>query len=209
MEDVLEVYSRPYDERHPVVCLDEKPYQLLADSRETLSGKPGSVEKVDYEYVRKGTCSIFMLTEPLAGWRYTIALERRTMQDWANVVKFLCDEIYPNAETVVLVEDNLNTHTIASLYTTFQPDEALRLAKKLELHFTPKYGSWLNIAETELSALQTGCLAKRRIPSVEKLNCELSAWHTQRNESQKSIDWQFTTNEARTKLKSLYPIIKI
>jgi len=207
MEDVLEVYARPYDPKKPVVCMDEKPYQKLDHKREPLPGRPGSIEKVDSEYKREGTCSIFIFTEPLVGWRHSEALERRTKKDWANMVKWMLDEQYPEAEKVVLVSDNLNTHTISSLYEAFPPEEAFRLAQRLELHFTPKHGSWLNIAECELSVLAAQCLGDRRIPNIETLNTEIAAWHTRRNEAQKGVDWQFTTADARIKLKRLYPII--
>ncbi|MDR2740576.1 MAG: IS630 family transposase, partial [Treponema sp.] len=158
MEDVLTAYVRPYDERRPVVCMDEKPYQLLDHARESLPVQPGHTEKVDNEYRRNGTYSIFMFTEPLAGWRYVEALSRRTKQDWARQIKWLLDTRYPEAEKVVLVMDNLNTHALSSLYETFPPAEAFRLAQKLEPYFTPKHGSWLNIAEVELSALAAQCL---------------------------------------------------
>lgn len=207
MEDVLSVYARPYNSQKPVVCMDEKPYQLLDESRELLPAKPGSTEKVDYEYIRQGTCSIFLFTEPLAGWRHALALPRRTRKDWAGQIKWLLDEQYPNVEKVVLVNDNLNTHSISSLYEAFPPEEAFRLAQRLEIHFTPKHGSWLDIAEIELSALAVQCLGKRRITSIESLNQSLLAWYTRRNFQQKSVDWQFTTLEARVKLKSLYPVI--
>ena len=207
MEDVLEVYARPYNPEMPVVCMDEKPFQKLDHVRDPLPARPGSIEKIDSEYKREGTCSIFIFTEPLAGWRYTEALERRTKVDWANMVKKILDEQYPEAKKVVLVMDNLNTHDTSSLYETFQPEEALRLAQRLEIHYTPKHGSWLNIAECELSALAAQCLGSRRIPDIGTLNGELSAWNTKRNENQKGVDWQFTTEDARTKLKRLYPII--
>lgn len=207
MEDVLSVYARPYNSQKPVVCMDEKPYQLLDESRELLPAKPGSTEKVDYEYIRQGTCSIFLFTEPLAGWRHALALPRRTRKDWAGQIKWLLDEQYPNVEKVVLVNDNLNTHSISSLYEAFPPEEAFRLAQRLEIHFTPKHGSWLDIAEIELSALAVQCLGKRRIANIESLNQSLLAWYTRRNYQQKSVDWQFTTLEARVKLKSLYPVI--
>jgi hypothetical protein len=207
MEDVLAVYARPYNEQYPVVCMDEKPYQLLEHVREPLPAKPGHTEKVDNEYHRNGTCSIFMFTEPLSGWRHTEALARRTKKDWARKIQWLLDTQYPTAKKVVLVMDNLNTHTPSSLYETFPPDEAFRLAQKLEIHFTPKHGSWLDIAEVELSALAAQCLGSRRIGSIQTLNAELSAWHTQRNQKQKGVDWQFTTADARTKLKRLYPEI--
>ena len=207
MEDVLAVYARPYDSQKPVVCLDEKPYQLLDDSREPLPIKSGSTQKVDYEYIRQGSCSIFLFTEPPAGWRHALALPRRTRKDRAGQIKWLLDTQYPDVEKVVLVNDNLNTHTISSLYETFPPEEAFRLAQRLEFHYTPKHGSWLDIAEIELSALSAQCLAKRRIPSIEELNQNLLAWHVRRNESQKGVDWHFTTQDARIKLKRLYPII--
>jgi len=207
MEDVLAVYARPYDPEKPVVCMDEKPYQLLDHAREPLPMRPGSTEKVDNEYERNGTCSIFIFTEPLGGWREAEALPRRTKIDWAHQVKWLLDDQYPSAEKVVLVMDNLNTHTISSLYEAFPPDEAFRLAQRLEVHFTPKHGSWLNIAECELSALAAQCLGHRRIADIETLNAELRAWHTRRNSTQKGVDWQFTTEDARIKLKRLYPII--
>ena len=187
--------------------MDEKPYQLLDHAREPLPARPGSIEKTDSEYVRKGTCSIFIFTEPLGGWRETDALPRRTKTDWAHKTKWLLDERYPDVEKVIMVMDNLNTHTISSLYATFPPEEAFRLAQRLEIHYTPKHGSWLNIAELELSALAAQCLGDRRIHDIRVLNDELSAWHTNRNISQKGVDWQFTTEDARVKLKRLYPII--
>ena len=201
------MYSRPYDSTRPVVCMDEKPYQLLGEVREPIPAVPGKVEKVDSEYKREGTCSIFIFTEPLAGWRYTVALERRTKIDWAQRVKWVLDNQYPDAEKVVFVMDNLNTHTISSLYEAFPPEEAFRLAQRIELHFTPKHGSWLDIAEIELSALAAQCLGTRRIPTIEALNKELSAWETKRNLNQKGVDWHFTNADARVRLKRLYPII--
>ena len=207
MEDVLEVYSRPYDPAMPVICMDEKPYQLLGEVREPIPVVPGSVEKVDSEYKREGTCSIFIFTEPLGSWRYVEAFERRTKQDWAHRVKWVLDNQYPDAVKVVLVMDNLNTHVISSLYETFPPEEAFRLAQRLEIHYTPKHGSWLDIAEIELSALAVQCLGTRRIPSIDTLNKELHAWETKRNAAQKGVDWHFTTADARTKLKRIYPVI--
>jgi len=207
MEDVLAVYERPYDENRPVVCMDEKPCQLLGDIREPLPMKPGAAQREDYEYLRDGTCSIFIFTEPLSGWRHTHAFPRRTKKDWARRIQWLLNEQYPEAEKVVLVMDNLNTHAVSSLYETFSPEEAFRLAGRLEIHFTPKHGSWLNIAEIELSAMAAQCLGGRRIPGIASLNEELAAWHTQRNRSQKGVDWQFTAVDARIKLKRLYPLI--
>ena len=198
---------RPYNPEKPVVCMDEKPYQLLEHVRQPLPIRPGSTEKVDNEYERNGTCSIFIFTEPLGGWREAQALPHRTKIDWAHKVKWLLDDQYPDVEKVVLVMDNLNTHTISSLYEAFPPEEAFRLAKRLEIHFTPKHGSWLNIAECELSALATQCLGNRRIADIDTLNVELRAWHMRRNHTQKGVDWQFTTENARIKLKRLYPVI--
>jgi hypothetical protein len=210
MEDILAVYERPYDEDYPVVCMDEKPFQL-ADERygPIPMSTTNRTKKVDHEYERRGTCSIFMFTEPLAGWRHAHALQRRTRFDWAARIKWLLDEQYPNAKKVVLVMDNLNTHGTHSLYDTFPPDEAFRLAQRLEIHFTPKHGSWLNIAEIELSAMTTQCLRHRRIPSIDCLNIELDSWFAIRNMKQASVHWQFTSSDARNKLLSLYPDVGI
>ena len=206
MEDVLEVYARPYNPARPVVCMDEKPFQLLDEVREAIPQKPGKVHKIDNEYMRQGTCSIFLFTEPLAGWRYAKAFTHRTKQDWAHRVQWVLDTQYPDAEKVVLVMDNLNTHVISSFYETFPPEEAFRLAQRLEIHYTPKHGSWLDMAEIELSALAIQCLGNRRIPSIDLLNKELAAWETERNATQKGVDWHFTTADARIKLKALYPV---
>lgn len=207
MEDVLAVYARPYDKNRPVVCMDEKPYQLLSHTAKPLPMEPGKPWRVDYDYIKTGTCSIFIFTEPLAGWRYAHASPQRTKKDWARYIAWLLNEQYPDAEKVVLIMDNLNIHTISSLYETFPAQEAFRLAQRLDIHHTPKHGSWLNIAEIELSAMTAQCLGNRRIPGIKSLNAELAAWHTQRNQSQKGVDWQFTTNDARIKLKRLYPLI--
>lgn len=206
MEDVLSVYARPCDKKYPVVCMDEKPYQLLDSARAGLPMRPGSIEKVDNEYIRKGTCSIFVFTEPLSGWRFVDALPRRTKVDWAHKVKWLLTEQYPDADKVILVMDNLNTHTESSLYEAFDPEVAFRLAQRLEIHYTPKHGSWLNIAEIELSALTIQCLGRKRIVDIHQLNAELRCWHTARNALQKGVDWHFTASHARVKLKKLYPI---
>ena len=209
MEDVLEVYSRPYDENRPVICMDEKPFQLLDDRIEPIPlSKDNHTEKYDCEYVRKGSCSIFMFTEPLGQWREAHALPRRTSEDWAHQMKWLIDEAYPNAEKIVLVMDNLNTHTPASFYKAFSPEEAFRLTQRLEIHYTPKHGSWLDIAEIELSALTIQSLIGERIPFVDSLNHVLASWRLRRNSSQKGVSWQFTTSDARIKLKHLYPNIK-
>lgn len=206
MEDVLEVYSRPYDKRYPVVCMDEKPLQLLGDAREGKRKSNGTYIQ-DSEYVRNGTCSIFLFTEPLAGYRHAKALEHRTKTDWANQMKWLADEVYPNAEKIIMVCDNLNTHNKSSFYEAFHPAEALRLAKRFEFHYTPKHGSWLDIAEIELSSLSKQCLGKRRIDNIDDLNSELEKWETDKNLKQKGVDWQFTAENARGKLKHLYPIL--
>ena len=209
MEDVLEVYSRPFDEKRPVVCMDEKPFQLVDEYLEPIPmSKDNHIEKYDCEYVRKGSCSIFMFTEPLGGWREAHALPHRTALDWAAQVKWLIDDAYPDAEKIVLVMDNLNTHTIASFYKAFDPAEAYRLSQNLEIHYTPKHGSWLDIAEIELSALTVQCLLGVRIPSIDDLNRTLTAWYKNRNAAQKGVSWQFTSESARIKLKHLYPVIK-
>jgi hypothetical protein len=187
--------------------MDEKPFQLLSEVRQSIPMHPGKVAKVDGEYKREGTCSIFIFTEPLAGWRYAEAFQQRTKKDWAHRVKWVLDTQYPEVEKVVLVMDNLNTHVISSFYETFPPEEAFRLSKRLEIHYTPKHGSWLDIAEIELSSLAAQCLGNRRIPSIEALNKELCAWETKRNTNQKGVDWHFTTGDARSKLKRLYPVI--
>jgi hypothetical protein len=207
MEDILAVYARPYNSEYPVICMDEKPYQLLDHARDPLPMKPGSIEKVDNEYRRNGTCSIFLFTEPLAGWRHAEALPRRTKIDWAHKIKWLICEQYPTVKKLILVMDNLNTHVVSSLYEAFVPAEAFELTQKLEIHYTPKHGSWLDIAELELSALAIQCLGGRRIPDINTLNAELAAWYTQRNIKQKGVDWQFTSDDARVRLKRLYPEI--
>jgi len=204
MEDVLSVYARIYDPTRPVVCMDEKPYQLLAHARDSIGAAPGRDLREDSEYVRHGTCSIFVWVEPLAGWRRVEALQRRTRLDWAGQVKQMLTVDYPDAESVVLVMDNLNTHNIASLYEAFEPAEAFALAQRLEIHHTPKHGSWLNIAEIELSALTSQCL-DRRISDLSVLNTELAAWQAATNADQRQVDWQFTTEDARIKLRHLYP----
>jgi len=204
MADILSVYARLYDPMCPVVCMDEKPYQLLAHARDPIPATPGRDLREDSEYVRHGTCSIFVWVEPLAGWRRVEALQRRTRLDWAGQVKQMLTVDYPQAETVVLVMDNLNTHNIASLYEAFPPEEAFALAQRLEIHHTPKHGSWLNIAEIELSALTRQCL-DRRISDLDVLNTELAAWQLATNTDQRQVDWQFTTDDARIKLRHLYP----
>ena len=206
MEDVLEVYTRPYDERFPQVCLDEKSKQLAGEVREPLAAGPGRVARYDYEYERKGTANLFIVCEPLVGWRHISVTERRTKVDWAHCIKELVDVHYPHAEKIVLVLDNLNTHTPAALYEAFDPAEARRLLERLEIHYTPKHGSWLNMAEIELSVLARQCL-DRRIPDREALAGEVDAWEAERNVAESCIDWRFTSDEARIKLKHLYPEI--
>jgi DDE superfamily endonuclease len=204
MEDVLTVYARGYDPARPVVCMDEKPYQLLAHARDPIPATPGHDLKQDSEYVRHGTCSIFCWVEPLGGWRHVDAQPRRTKIDWARQVERLLTLDYPEADKVVLVMDNLNTHTIGSLYEAFDPATAFALAQRLEIHHTPKHGSWLNIAEIELSALTRQCL-DRRIDDLAVLNVELTAWQQATNANQRQVDWHFTTEDARTRLRHLYP----
>ena len=204
MEDVLGVYTRPYDPRRPQVCLDETSRQLLGDVAAPLPPAPGRPARQDHEYTREGVCNLFMLTEPLRGWRHVVVSDRRTRTDWAHCVKELVDVHYPEAERIVLVMDNLNTHTPASLYATFPPAEAKRLADKLEIHSTPKHGSWLNMAEIELGVLAGQCL-DRRLPDRATLAREVAAWQADRNAATKRIRWRFTTADARIKLRHLYP----
>jgi hypothetical protein len=204
MEDILDIYELPYNPLQPVVCMDEKPYQLLGEAREPLPIRKGSNQKIDSEYVRKGTCSIFVFTEPLSGIRHLNVRERRTAIDWAEEIKYIADVRYPNVEKITLVMDNLNTHKISSLYKAFPAAEARRLTKRLDVHYTPKHGSWLNIAEIELNVMTRQCL-KRRIDDIEKLRSELSSWEVERNNKISTINWQFTNSDARTKLISLYP----
>jgi hypothetical protein len=205
MEDVLDVYVRPYDPRFPQVCLDELSTQLLVDSRSPLPVAPGRPAREDYEYVRHGTANCFMLSEPLRGWRDVLVTERRTKVDWAECIRLLVDVYYPAAERIVLVQDNLNTHSPASLYEAFPPAEAKRLADRLELHPTPKHGSWLNMAEIELSVLARQCL-DRRLADRATLATEVAAWVSARNAAGAAVDWRFTAADARIKLKHLYPI---
>lgn len=206
MEDVLDVYELPYDPRHPVVCMDEKPYQLLDDARETLPMRPGDIQKVDSEYVRNSTRGIFAFVEPLGGRHHTSVHEHRTALDWAEEIKYLVDVMYPDAERIILVMDNLNTHKPASLYKKYPPEEARRIIKKLEIHYTPKHGSWLDMAEIELNVLTRQCLS-RRIGTLDALRSEIAAWEAERNQNQEKILWHFQTADARTKLISLYPTI--
>jgi hypothetical protein len=205
MEDVLDVYERPYDPVRPVVCMDETSTQLVSHTRMPVPPAPGQPARVDYEYRRAGVANLFVFTEPLVGWRRVSVTARRTKTDWAEAVRTLLDEQYAAAERVVLVLDNLNTHTVASLYQAFPAAEAHRLARRLELHYTPKHGSWLNMAEIELSVLTRQCL-RRRLGSADRLTQETAAWQTRRNANRAGIVWQFTTADARTKLRHLYPV---
>ena len=208
MEDVLDVYARPYDPKRPQVCLDEGGKQLIGDVRPPLPVRAGTPRREDYEYERQGMANLFMVFEPLAGTRRVEVTQRKTNQDFARLIQRLVDEWYPEAERIVLVLDNLSTHGPAALYATFAPAEARRLVEKLEIHYTPKHGSWLNVAEMELSVLARQCL-DRRIPDWEALCREVAAWVATRNAAVVKVDWQFTTADARVKLKRLYPSIEL
>ena len=207
MEDVLEVYTLPYDPRFPQVCMDEMPKQLLKDVRDPLPLGPGQVARIDYEYEREGVVNVFLFCEPLQARRWVDVTERRTKADWAHQIQDLVDVRYPDAERIRLVCDNLNTHTPAALYEAFAPAEAKRLADKLEIHYTPKHGSWLNIAEIELSVLSRQCL-DRRLPDPATFRAEAQAWEDRRNGDRHRVDWRFTTEDARIKLKRLYPSLQ-
>jgi transposase len=206
MEDVLDVYEKPYDPKRPVVCMDEQPNQLIGEERIPIPMKPGQVQLYDNQYVRNGTVNNFMFFEPLGNFRRVSVRERRTQKDWAEEIAHLLDVDYPDAEKVVLVMDNLNTHKIGSLYERFSPAVAKAYADRLEIHFTPKHGSWLNAAESEFSVLSTQCL-DRRIGDIETFRREVKAWQDARNAAGNGMDWQFTTADARIKLKRLYPQI--
>ncbi len=206
MEDVLDVYQRAYDPKRPQVCMDETSKQLLADVQASIPAKPGQPERYDYEYEREGVANLFMFVEPLAGKRHVKVTDRRTKVDWAEAMRELSDVYYPEAELIVVVLDNLNTHSPASFYEAFEPEEAHRLANRFEFHYTPKHGSWLNMAEIEFSALGRQCLA-RRIPDKTHLTTEVGAWEEERNASVVKVLWRFTTADARIKLAHLYPRI--
>ena len=207
MEDVLDVYEQAYDPECPVICMDEKPYQLIGEKRHAIPMKRGRPKREDDEYVRNGTCCIFLFTEALTVWRHVEPQEHRTKVDWAHQIRHLLEIDYPDCQKVRLVMDNLNTHSISSLYEAFPPEVARSLAKRLEIHFTPKHGSWLNIAEIELSVMTKQCL-DRRIDNITSLQKELADWESARNHLQNGVDWQFTTPDARIKLKRLYPQFK-
>lgn len=207
MEDVLDVYHRPYDPARPVVAVDETSKQLVGEAVQPIPAEPGQPERFDYEYVRNGTANLFMISEPLAGWRHVMVTERRTAKDFAEVLRWLAEDVYPEADKVVLVMDNLNTHKLASLYEAFPPEQARRIAERVEVHHTPKHGSWLNVAEIELSVLSRQCL-DRRIESVDELLKELEPWEVERNDRAVGVKWRFTTADARIKLRRLYPAIE-
>lgn len=207
MEDVLEVYSQPYDKSRPVICMDEQPVQLLQEKRQPIAETKDHPRRVDYEYERAGTASIFMFAEPLAGKRYTSVRPTRTKADWACEVEELISTEYKEAEKIILVCDNLNTHTRGAFYEVFSAEKAREIVKRLEFHYTPKHGSWLNVAECELSAMTRQCIKNRRISNIEGLRGQIQAWAGKTNKKQRGIDWQFTLDEARNKLKSIYPKI--
>jgi hypothetical protein len=206
MEDVLDVYHRPYDQRRPLVCLDEASKQLIGETIEPIPAGPGQPERFDHEYVRNGTANLFMVSMPLLGWRAVHVTGRRTAVDFAEVVRWLVEDVHEEAEKVILVMDNLNTHKLASLYEAFPPEQARRIAEKLEIHHTPKHGSWLNMAEIELSVLARQCL-DRRIETRDELEREIAAWEEERNERGDQVRWRFTTADARIKLRRLYPTL--
>jgi hypothetical protein len=207
MEDVLKVYERPYDPAYPVVCCDEASKQLIADTYDPQAVSPKQPARVDHEYKRMGVRNLFMVCEPLANWREVTITERRTMQDWARLIRQLLDGRYKDAKKVMLVMDNLNIHSPAAMYATFPPEEARRLWERLEVHYTPKHGSWLDMAEIELSVLTKQCLS-RRISDAATLIKEVTAWHEDRNNKRATVNWQYTTRDARTKLKHLYPSVE-
>ena len=205
MEEVLDTYAAPYDSRCPVLCMDEQPVQLLKETRTPIPATRGHPRRVDYEYERAGTASVFLFCEPLVGWRGVSIRQRRTKVDWASEVAALLRSRYAKARKVILVCDNLNTHTKGAFYEAFPPAEARALVRRLEFRYTPKHGSWLNVAENELSALTRQCLSGRRFGSIDELQAETAAWQQRTNDKQRGVDWQFRIDDARTKLKSLYP----
>jgi hypothetical protein len=209
MEEVLDVYARPYDSRYPVLCMDEQPIQLLKETRQPIASTKQHPRRVDYEYERAGTASIFMFCEPLSGWRQVSVRNRRTKVDWAQEVEELLRRRYPSAAKVILVSDNLNTHTKGAFYTAFEPERARSLVRRLEFCHTPKHGSWLNVAENELSSMTRQCVTGRRFGTVEELREETTAWHDHSNAKQRGVDWQFTIDDARVKLKSVYPKLEV
>jgi hypothetical protein len=209
MEEVLDVYARPYDARNPVLCMDEQPIQLLRETRTPIAATRRHPQRVDYEYERAGTASIFMFCEPLFGWREVSVRDRRTKVDWAQEVERLLRTRYASADKVTLVSDNLNTHTRGAFYETFEPERARRMVQRLNFCHTPKHGSWLNIAENELSSMTRQCITGRRFATVEILRGETTAWHEHSNDQQRGVDWQFKVDDARVKLKSVYPKLQV
>jgi len=207
MEDVLDVYHRPFDPDCPLVCIDEQPQQLVSEVRVPLPARPGTPARYDYEYRREGTANLFLLSQPLIGWRQVLVTERRTARDFAEVLRYLAEDLYPEADRLVLVTDNLNTHTTGCLYEAFAPDRARAIAERVEWHYTPKHGSWLNVAEVELAALTKQCLG-RRIGCLPELKRQVEAWADDRNERAVEVKWRFTTADARIRLRSLYPSIQ-
>jgi len=208
MEDILELYKKPYEEKFPVVCMDEQPVQLVKEKRMPLPARPGRPRRYDHHYERAGTANVFLFTEPLGHWRRASVTQRRTAADWARQVQVLLDNDYADAEKVILVCDNLNTHTIGAFYEAFAPATARRLAERIEIHYTPKHGSWLNVAECELSVLSRHCL-RNRTPTITALRHKVEPWSSERNADQCGVDWQFTAEDARIKLKGLYPDIQM
>lgn len=204
MEDVLDLYAEPYDAQRPRVCFDECPYQMISEVRLPIPARPGQAERHDYEYRREGTCNLFMFAQPERGWRHVTVTDRRTMLDFAQCMKVLVDVYFPNAQVIRVVLDNLNTHTPAALYEAFDAATARRLIRKLEFHHTPKHGSWLDMAEIELAVLANQCL-DRRLGKVQAVKTEVAAWEEKRNAAQTTINWRFTTQDARQKLNYLYP----
>lgn len=204
METVLDVYHEPYDPMRPVICFDEATKQLIGQTRLPLPAQPNRPQRYDYEYERHGTCNIFMFFEPLAAWRHATVTDQRTLVDFAHCLQWLSDEVYPDADLIRVVLDNLNTHKLSALYAAFAPEEARRIARRIALIYTPKHGSWLNMAEIELNVMSAQCL-DRRIPLQEILAHEVDAWETQRNAQAATVNWHFSTDDARIKLKRLYP----
>jgi hypothetical protein len=204
MEDVLDLYARGYDPKRPLICFDEKMVQLIAETRRSLPSKPGRPERFDYEYRRQGTANLFIYFRPFAGWRHVQVTAQRTKVDFAHCLRYLVDELFPEAEVIIIVVDNLNTHTPAALYEAFKPAEAKRIMDRLEFHYTPKHGSWLNMVEIEIGVLTEQCL-DRRIPDRDTLRTEVAAWEAARNEQKATVNWRFSTTDARIKLKRLYP----
>jgi hypothetical protein len=209
MEEVLDLYARPYDPRFPVLCMDEQPIQLLKETRTPIPGTPKHPRRVDYEYERAGTASLFLFCEPLAGWRQVSVRTRRTKVDWAHEVEVLLRTRYASAEQVILVCDNLNTHTKGAFYMAFQPAKARSLVRRLAFCHTPKHGSWLNVAENELSSMTRQCITGRRFATIAALSEETTAWHNHSNAHQRGVDWQFKIDDARMKLKSVYPKVEV